>query len=326
MSEKTAQSPSQGPSPIGEISQEPSAFEAFLDAHQKKLIIVGILAIIGLIAYVIVDGLGKISQKNAAADVAAARTVPDYEKAAEKHPDENAGGSALMLKAQLQWRDQQQEDAIKTLEEVVSNYPEHPALDSALSSLGSYQQQLGNIDEARKHFEAASALEGPTSSLSLLALGDIASQAGETEKAREIYNSIITKYSTSHPQVKTLAEQRLEIVGVQPPAEGKPKPPAPTPGAPNPFGAPTNPLGLPGNTPPAGLTPPPALKPTPAPKPAEEETTPPTGETDKTTREAEKPAEPVEESAPNNPDTTPDSETQTEESEAAKPAEATEGN
>ena len=43
MSENNEQSPDNGPSPIGEISQEPSAFEAFLDANQKKLILLGIL-------------------------------------------------------------------------------------------------------------------------------------------------------------------------------------------------------------------------------------------------------------------------------------------
>ncbi|MGC6466282.1 MAG: tetratricopeptide repeat protein [Akkermansiaceae bacterium] len=274
MSEKSSQSAPQAPSPIGEISQEPSAFEAFLDANQKKLIILGIVAIIGLVTYVVIDGLGTIADKNASADVAAARTVPEYEEAAKKHADRNAGGSALMLKAQLQWRDQQKQEAIKTLEGMIEAFPEHPALDSAHSTLASYQQQENNLEEAKKHYEAATTLEGPTSSLALLALGDIARQSGDAEKAKEIYNSVISKYSTSHPQVKSLAEQRLEIVGVAAPGEAKPEPPAPTPGAPNGAGLnPANPLSLPGNTPPTGLTPVPAPKPgateTPAPAPTE---------------------------------------------------------
>ena len=77
MSEKPEQQPQpdQAPSPIGEISQEPSSFEAFLDAHQKKLIIAGIILIIALVAYVVGDGLKQQELENHSAEVSAARTL-----------------------------------------------------------------------------------------------------------------------------------------------------------------------------------------------------------------------------------------------------------
>ena len=308
MSEKSAPTPAQGPSPIGEISQEPSSFEAFLDANQKRLVIVGILAIIGLVAYVIYNGLQEMGAKKAAAAVAEARTVPEFEAASKEYEGKNAGGSALILKSQLQWRDQQQQEAIKTLEEFVASYPEHPARGSAMTSLGSYQQQLGNLEEAKKAFTDASSGGDSTSSLALLSLGDIASQEGETEKAREFYNTIITDYGTSHPQVKTLAEQRLKIVGVQAPALAAPKPvePIPTPGGP---AAISSPIVVPGTNP--APAPPTQIIPTPAPvlvpdapKPVETTEPPETTEPAKTTEPAET-AEPAE---------------------TTEPAEATEGN
>ena len=224
MSEQSQESHPKGPSPIGEISQEPSAFEAFLDAHQKKLLLLGIVAIIALVIFVVVDGLQKIENEKAAAEVAAARTVPEYESVAQKHASRNAGGSALIYKAQLQWRDQQKQEAIKTLEGMIQSYPEHPAIDSALSTLASYQHQEGNIEKAKENFQAASEKNGPTSSLALLALGDIAREEGDLVKAKELYTSIVDQFSTSHPQVKTLAEQRIELVGVTPPSEATPAP------------------------------------------------------------------------------------------------------
>jgi len=295
MSEKSAPTPAQGPSPIGEISQEPSAFEAFLDANQKRLVMAGILAIIGLIGYVIYDGLEEMGNKKAAAAVAEARTVPEYESANKDYEGKNAGGSALILKSQLQWRDLQQQEAIKTLEEFIAAYPEHPALGSAITSMGSYHQQLGNLEEAKKAFSDASSSGASTSSLALLSLGDIASQEGDTEKAKEFYKRIITDYGTSHPQVKTLAEQRLKIVGVLAPTVAAPEPlaPTPTPGGPAPA-ATSNPSLIPGFNPapaPFNLIPPPSPVQIPeTPKPAE--TKAPTGA-------AEEQSEPAEESEGN---------------------------
>lgn len=233
MSENTDQNPDDGPSPIGEISQEPSAFEAFLDANQKKLIILGILAILCLVGYVVVTGLQKMAKEDAAAAVADARTVPQYEAVSKEYAGENAGGSAILLKSQLLWGDQLQQDAIEALETFVTDYPEHPAVGSAYASLGSYQQQLQNYDKAKEAFQKATDSESAASSLGLLSLGDLALQAGEDDKAEGIYNKIISEYESSHLQVKSMAQNRLKLINVDSPTEKAPEPPKPatTPGA-----------------------------------------------------------------------------------------------
>ncbi|MEN8865652.1 MAG: hypothetical protein ABF381_08730 [Akkermansiaceae bacterium] len=245
MSENTDQNPDDGPSPIGEISQEPSAFEAFLDANQKKLIILGILAILCLVGYVVVTGLQKMAKEDAAAAVADARTVPQYEAVSKEYAGENAGGSAILLKSQLLWGDQLQQDAIETLETFVTDYPEHPAVGSAYASLGSYQQQLQNYDKAKEAFQKAADSESAASSLGLLSLGDLALQAGEDEKAEGIYNKIISEYESSHLQVKSMAQNRLKLINVDSPTEKAPEPPKP----PSTPGAITPPVKVPGITP-----------------------------------------------------------------------------
>ena len=264
MSEKTDPKPDQGPSPIGEISQEPSALEVFLDANQKKLVIIGILAILCIIGYVIFDGLDKMAERNAAGDLAAARTVPDYDAVSKAYEGKNAGGSALMLKSQLLWRDQQQQEAVKSIEEFIEKYSEHPALGSAYASLGSYQQQLGNTEKAKEAFGKSVDTKSSASSLALLSLGDIALTLGESEKAKELYERILTEYEKSHFQVKTMAEQRIKLIGVKAPADKAPEPPAPitVPGVITPPGSVPQ---LPEATTPAPPTP---GKPNPAPSPA----------------------------------------------------------
>jgi tetratricopeptide (TPR) repeat protein len=227
MSEKTAPQPDSGASPIGEISQEPSAFDAFLDANQKKLMIVGILAILGIIGYVIFDGLRKLSAKNAAGEVAAARTVPEFDTVSKDHEGTNAGGSALILKSQLLWDDQQKEEAIKALESFISSYPEHPAIGNAYASLGSYQQQLGNIEGAKAAYEKSAETTSSASSLALLSLGDLARSAGNGEEAKAYYDRIVAEYEDSHFHVKSMARDRLKLIGVNAPTEKAPEPPKP---------------------------------------------------------------------------------------------------
>ena len=253
MSENNDQNPDKGPSPIGEISHEPSAFEAFLDANQKKLIIIGILAILCLMAYVFVTGWEKMAKESAAAAVANARTAPEYQSVSQEYHGENAGGSAIILKSQLLWSDQQQQEAIEALETFVSQYPEHPAVGSAYTSLGSYQQQIENFDKASDAFQKAADSKSAASSLALLALGDLALRAGEDEKAEEFYNKILSEYESSHLQVKAMAQNRLKIINVESPKEKKPEPLKP---AIKPETA-TSPIEMP------GISPAPALNPTP---------------------------------------------------------------
>ena len=245
MSENNEQSPDNGPSPIGEISQEPSAFEAFLDANQKKLIIIGILAILCLVGYVVVTGLEKKAKEDAAAAVANARTGPEYQAISQEYAGKNAGGSAILLKSQLLWGDQQQQEAIEALETFVSEYPDHPAVGSAYASLGSYQQQLKKFDEAKEAFQKAANSESAVSSLALLSLGDLALQAGEDENAEEIYKKIVSEYESSHLQVKLMAQNRLKLINVESPTEKQSEPPQPTITP----GAATSPIKVPGITP-----------------------------------------------------------------------------
>lgn len=285
MSENNEQSPDNGPSPIGEISQEPSAFEAFLDANQKKLILLGILAVICLVVYVTWTGLGRKAEEEAAAAVAKARTSPDYESVSQEYDGKSAGGSAILLKSQLLWGDQQQQEAIEALETFVSKYPEHPAVGSAYASLGSYQQQLKRLDKAREAFLKAADSESAASSLALLSLGDLELQAGEDENAEGIYKEIISKYESSHLQVKSMAQARLKLINVKSPTEKKSEPAQPTI-TPE---ATTSPITVPGITPaPTPETSQPVEK-TPQPEATPEPGKPSEGGTEPT---AEKSAEP----------------------------------
>ena len=231
MSEKSEQQPQpdQAPSPIGEISQEPSSFEAFLDANQKKLIIAGIALIIALVAYVVIDGLKQQKLENDSAEVSAARSVTDLQTQATEKAGTNAGGSALLRKAQIHWKDLQQPQAIETLESFVSEYSDHPAFANGLTSLASYQQKMGQLEEAKANYKKAVEEKSSISSMALIYLGDIARGEGDDDAAKEYYDRAASEYGDIHANIRQIAERHSKLLGVSPPTEIEPAPPTPTP-------------------------------------------------------------------------------------------------
>ena len=233
MSEQSEQQPQpdQAPSPIGEISQEPSSFEAFLDANPKKLIIAGIILVIALVAYVVIDGLKQQELENYSAEVSAARTLPELEAQASEKAGTNAGGTALLRKAQLQWRDLQQPEAIETLKSFVSEYPDHPAYASGLASLASYQHKMGNLEGAKENYGKAVEEKAAISSMALIYLGDIARGEGNDEAAGKYYDRASSEYGDIHANIRQIAERHSKLLGVSAPTEVMPAPPAPKPGA-----------------------------------------------------------------------------------------------
>lgn len=220
--------------PIGEISQEPSALDAFLDANQKKLIIIGIVGALALVLYVIISGLSRKATADDSAAAAAAfasGSVPELDAASKELSGTPSGGSTLLQKATLLWQDQQQDEAVTTLEAFLSEYPDHPAHGSALARLGSYQQDMGKTDDAKSNLEKAVATNSAASSTALIALGDIALLAGDIDTAKANYERVATDFP-KHLLSKGEAKSRLKLVGVEAPTE-KAAPPTPTPGSPN---------------------------------------------------------------------------------------------
>ena len=97
--------------PIGEISQEPSALDAFLDANQKKLVIIGIAGALALVLYVIISGLSRKATADDSAAAAAAfasGSVPELDAASKELSGTPSGGSTCLLYTSPSPRDKRQ--------------------------------------------------------------------------------------------------------------------------------------------------------------------------------------------------------------------------
>jgi len=209
--------------PIAEIDLGPSKLDQFLDNHQTKIIILAILLGIGVVAYVIYDGLAQAKANDAGAALLSSQQSDDYEEVIKTWPESNAAASARLLLADIQWSESK-DDSITTLEEFIASYPEHPSIGTAKTSLGLRLLDQGNTDQARDIL--AEVAENDTYSyiapMAAIALGDISKAAGDTKKAAEWYEKAQLDEAGYGNAFQSLASARLALVNAKPPQKIKP--------------------------------------------------------------------------------------------------------
>ena len=226
------------PVPLAEISQGPNAFEEFLDRNQKNLVILAILLALGAAALVVYRGIEKSRQDTAGAALNKASDLASLQAVVNEHAGTTAAGSAMVLLADRQWSEGQQDAAIQTLQSFIASAADHPALPTARASLGSKLMTQGKAPEATKVFQAI--LDDPQgrfiAPFALISLGDISSAAGDLEKAEASYARVKTEFPESG--FVDTATKRIANLKAKPPVEIE-APPAPkteaAPAAPAPI-------------------------------------------------------------------------------------------
>jgi len=281
------------PRPLGEISQEPSAFDQFMDRNQKNLMILALVLVIAAAVFTIYRAVQKSHRHTAGAALSEADDLPSLQKIVKDYAETPAGGSARLLLAEKQWTDGQQDDAISTLRAFISEQSEHPALATAKASLASKLASQGKADEATKEFQEI--VDGGESTrflapYALVCLGDLAKNAGKTDEARKFYERAQNEYPGTG--YSNSASGRIALLGAKAPVEIG-APPAPTPAPGDASAPPANLFPAPGLTPAAPEAPAPSA-PAPAPEaPAPETPAPaPAPESSAPAPEAPAPAKP----------------------------------
>ena len=218
--------------PLAEISQGPSAFEQFLDKNQKNLIILTILLVIAGAALVVYRGIEKSRQETAGTDLNKATDLAALQAVAKDHPDTHAASSAMVLLADRQWSEGQQDAAITTLRDFIAANPGHPAFATARASLGAKLMAQGKAADATALFQEIA--DDPKARFiapyALISLGDIAKAAGDLEKAEASYSRVKKDFPES--SFADTANKRIATLKAKPPVEVEPAPaPAPAPKA-----------------------------------------------------------------------------------------------
>jgi len=218
MSDQNTPAPISG-TPLGEISQAPPAFDAFLDKHQMKLIALAVLLAILAAIYVVYDGIKESGEKTAGNLLVAADDMSELQSVVENHGGTAAAYSAKILLAEQQWEDGQQEDSIKTLKAFIDTETEHPARPSAQASLAAKLRSQGNLDEAKELFTDIA--ENPEARYlapyAWIGLGDVALEQEKPEMAEKAYARVEQDFPGS-PYLQE-AKQRLLLANATAPVE-----------------------------------------------------------------------------------------------------------
>lgn len=221
-----SEQPIESSAPIAEIHHGPSPFEKFLDDHQGKLIIGGIIIIVVLGVFLIASEIKKTHHAKAGAAFAAARDMPALREVVDTYSDTPAAGSALLKLSQMQWQNAEQKESIETLQNLLATYPEHPLVTSATAALASHHLELGELDKAKENFKKVVDNEDhlALAPLALLSLGDIARREGKLDEARKFYEQIKSeKYSEIAYSSISAANDRIALLGVAGPEKESPK-------------------------------------------------------------------------------------------------------
>jgi predicted negative regulator of RcsB-dependent stress response len=224
--------PKDAPVPLAEISQGPNAFEAFLDRNQKGIVAFAILLSVGAAGLVVYRGIETSRQESAGAALNKAENADQLQAVITTHPSTLAAGSAMILLADQQWTDGKKDESVATLRSFLASFPEHPAVPTAKSSLGSKLMAQGKSGDAAAIFEDVAS--DPTARFiapfALISLGDIAKAAGDLDKAETSYSKVRSDFADS--SFADTASRRLAILKAQPPVEIAPPPAPPAPEAP----------------------------------------------------------------------------------------------
>lgn len=203
--------------PLGKNSQAPPALEVFLDKHPAKVIALAVLLALGVVGYVIFDGIQKSSQESAGALFSKAEDISELQEVVKNHEGTTAADSAKVLLAEKQWQDGQKDDAIATLQAFVEGDASHPARPSALASLASKLAMQGKSEKAEELFRKITDDSGARylAPYAWVSLGDIALAKGDKVAAAKAYETVEREFP-ENPFAKEAIQRRLLLKAASP--------------------------------------------------------------------------------------------------------------
>ncbi|HBM77432.1 MAG TPA: hypothetical protein DD438_04925, partial [Verrucomicrobiales bacterium] len=246
--------------PLGEIDQGPSAVDRFMEAHQKKLLILIGLLVLGWGTVIVISGMKDIRETQAGEALVAAKDPGDFRNLIEEFKETAAEGTAQLQLARSLWDEGAGEDAKKILEKFIdSDSPAHPAQPAAQMALSSFLREEGEQEEADEMLLALAKKSEAAyiAPLALMRASASQEQLGKIDDARNSLELATDPSLSGSFLSQRMVEARLETVGVIPP-ETVPRPKPPPPKIDVPFLAPDAPDSL--NTP-SGAAPAPAPEP-----------------------------------------------------------------
>jgi len=202
---------SNNPAPIAEIDHGPSKFDEFMDQHQKKLIVGGLLVAIGILGFVVYSGVKDGQMREAGTIVTSANSEEALKAAVNDVNEPLSKASAHILLANLQ-NTADANEAAATLETFLASYPDHPAVPDAELQLAFQLLKADKPEEAKRKLQDIGNEGEYRAAVALYALSNLAVKDGDKESAGKFYEQALAKAQAAGYQNLTrqiMNEQRI---------------------------------------------------------------------------------------------------------------------
>jgi len=203
--------------------------QVFWERHKKTVLAVLVLALLSVAAWGAYRIYSVRRDGNAADLLATAKTAAEFQKVIAQYSGTPAGASARLFLAEEQRKEKKFAEANTTLQAFVEKYPAHELKGTARMAMAANLESLGKSDEALAAYQrlAADDPQGFSAPAAMISQVYILKQKNQAAEARQVCETILTKYRDS--LVATEATRQLRLL--KPPAP----PEAPVAKAPEPV-------------------------------------------------------------------------------------------
>lgn len=179
----------------------PESFEPleFWDEHKTKILIYAALLIVVLGGYGIVQLVHQRRAAEAEGLYAKATSAADFRDILHAYPGTVIGGNAALEYADKLRGEKKFDEAIKVLTDFRTQFPDHPLMSGAWTSLATTYEMQGKLDQALDGYQQViSKFPGSyTTPLAMMAEGHIYAAQGKKDDARRVYQDIMARYAES---------------------------------------------------------------------------------------------------------------------------------
>jgi TolA-binding protein len=176
----------------------PTGFDplVFWVQHRQKVVLLTGLLVAALLIYFASEFLRTRKLDSAAQALAGAHDVAALRTVAREFAGTAAGGNALLLAADQLRKAGKFDEAAAEARTFIDEYPNHPLISGAWTSLAATQELQGKVDEALSTYQKVSTSFSTSFSAPVALLGEarIFKQKGKTEDAQRVFEQIINQY------------------------------------------------------------------------------------------------------------------------------------
>ena len=232
------------PPPSRDATVDPVLFWFRYKTELLAGLLILILAAVGFIGYrLYVDH----RDSSAAEALAAAHSIPEYQRVIEQYPGTPASASAYLLLAQKQREAKNFSEANTTLQTFIDKFPQHELVSTAHLSMAANLESMGKNDEALSVLQRLTSTDPKNFVVPMALLSEVylLKAKGKTTEARQLCEKFLTEYRES--PLAQEAQRQLRLL--KPPEQAKPVVPPTTATGPvaNPSVSPAPSAALPPN-------------------------------------------------------------------------------